>query len=242
MSEKYSATAQGCFGAKYDYDVDLVLCIDATGSMKPVFEMVKENALRLSDDIQSEATQNGKVISNLRISVILFRDYLADGVHAMEMTDFFKMPQDKSKFKTLMDQVVADGGGDEPEDALEALAYAIKSDWAPARPGTKRRQIIAVWTDASTHELGFGREAALYDPKLPKDFGELTRWWGDHDRSNEALVHYESKRLALFAPDTGYWKKIHDNWDHVIHYPSIAGQGLDEFGYQEIIHLLVKTV
>lgn len=222
-------------------DVDLVLCIDATGSMNPVIDMTKRNALNLPEDIMREARRQGKEISNLRMRVIVFRDYLADGEYAMQMTDFFDLPAEKEDMSELVNGIIASGGGDEPEDGLEALAYAMKSNWQAPRQGAKRRQVIAVWTDASGHQMGHGRTSPYYDPELPKDFDELTDWWGD-DESEDSKMHYESKRLALFAPKVKPWTLLESSWDNVILYPSVAGQGMQETDYQEIIKLLVKTV
>lgn len=222
-------------------DVDLVLCIDATGSMNPVIDMTKQNALNLPEDIMREARLQGKEISNLRMRVIVFRDYLADGEYAMQMTDFYDLPAEKADMSDLVNSIIASGGGDEPEDGLEALAYAMQSDWQAPRQGAKRRQVIAVWTDASGHQLGHGKSSPYYDPALPKDFDELTDWWGD-DESDAAKMHYESKRLALFAPKVAPWTLLENSWDNVILYPSVAGQGMKETDYQEIVRLLVKTV
>lgn len=235
---------QGSYGSgqvKSVVDVDLVLCIDATASMGPVIEATKKNALNLPDDILREARAQGKEISHLRLRVIVFRDYRSDGEYAMEMTDFFDLPAEKEDLNEVVSGIIASGGGDEPEDGLEALAYAMLSDWQPPRQGTKRRQVIAVWTDASAHEIGYGKESPCYDNNLPVDFDELTDWWGD-DESGDSKMHYESKRLVLFAPKVKPWPLLESSWDNVILYPSVAGQGMKETDYKQIVYLLVKTI
>lgn len=236
---------QGSFNpnaAKGEYDVDVVLCIDATKSMVPVIEMTKRNALNLPTDILNEATVQGKHITNLRMRVIVFRDYQADGEYAMQMTDFYNLPGEKKDMQELVSSIIADGGGDEPEDALEALAYAMSSDWQPARAGVKRRQVIAMWTDASAHEIGFGKSSSYYDRDfLPSSFQELTAWWGD-DESAKSKMHYDSKRMILFAPKMKPWPTLENTWDNVILYPSTAGNGLAEKDYHEIVYLLVKSI
>lgn len=222
-------------------DVDLVICIDATGSMGPVIEMTKQNALNLPDDILREAKAQGKEIANLRMKIIVYRDYLADGEYAMQMTDFFNLPDEKMDMRDIVSEIEASGGGDEPEDGLEALAYAMCSDWQQERQGAKRRQVIAVWTDASAHELGFGKKSEYYDTNLPRNFDELTDWWGD-DPNEESKMHNPSKRLALFAPAVKPWTTLESSWDNVILYPSTAGEGMAESDYKQIVYLLVKTV
>ena len=227
--------------SKLSIDVDIVLCIDGTASMGPIIEMTKQNALNLPDDLLREAKEQGKNISNLRIRIIVFRDYVTDEAYAMQITDFFNLPEEKEDLRDVVMEVIASGGGDEPEDALEALAYAMDSKWQEPKSGRKRRQIIALWTDASAHEMGNGKESPYYESHLPKDFEELTDWWGDDD-SEESRMHYESKRLALFAPQTTPWTLLENCWDNVILYPSVAGQGMAETDYHQIIYLLVKTV
>lgn len=233
---------QGSYEAQKHYDVDIVLCIDGTKSMFPMINKVKENALSLSDDILRVAQQKKKRIDNLRIKILVFRDYLSDGAYFMEESDFFQMPEEKEDLRTVMQGIIASGGGDEPEDALEALAYAMSSDWQPPRSGTARRQIISVWTDASAHDLGFGKGSEYYDSDfLPGSFQALTDWWGD-DKTEDSRMDYTSKRLALFAPETEPWLKLKRCWDHVFLTPSIAGQGMKESEYEEVIQLIVNTI
>lgn len=232
---------QGSFG-HMQYDVDIVLCIDATKSMLPVIQMVKDNARRLPGDFLREVQNQDKKVDNFRIKVILFRDYLADGEYAMQTTDFMTMPDHNELFHEIVAGIIADGGGDEPEDGLEALAYAMASDWQRPAPNKKRRQVIVVWTDASTHKLGFGKDAENYDPNMPADFATLTEWWGDDEDSPNVKMDYRSKRLLLFAPKAAYWTTINENWDNVIFVPTVAGQGLKEQTYETIINLLVKTL
>lgn len=241
MNQRYDQGTYNGQRVKSVVDVDLVLCIDATGSMDPIIEMTKQNALNLPEDIMREAKAQGKEIANLRLKVIVFRDYCTDGEYAMQMTDFFVLPKEKANLHDVVSDIIASGGGDEPEDGLEALAYAMNSDWTPSRPGAKRRQVIVMWTDASAHELGYGKESPYYDPELPLDFDELTDWWGD-DESPKSKMHYESKRLALFAPKVKPWTVLEASWDNVILYPSEAGEGLAEQDYHQIVYLLVKTV
>ena len=47
-------------GYKISYTVDMVFCIDCTGSMDNTLEMVKNNALTLYQDISNSMAQKGK--------------------------------------------------------------------------------------------------------------------------------------------------------------------------------------
>lgn len=222
-----------------DYSVDLVFCIDATGSMEDssgtsakIINIVKENALNFYGDFRGALLNKGKEVSQLRIRIVAFRDYRADGDQAMLVTDFFLLPQQEQEFEACIRSINADGGGDVPEDGLEALAYAIKSDWN--NETAKKRHVIVVWTDAPTHDLGYGNKSRYYPSGMPQDLSELSDWW---DEMNE-----NAKRLVLFAPRARHWDYISDNWENVIHYPSVAGNGLAEKSYLEILGALVNSV
>ena len=75
---------------------------------------------------------------------------------------------------------------------------------------------------------------------MVRDFDELTSWWGDANQ--EGYMDQNAKRLLLYAPDAPYWNTITANWDNVLHFPSEAGQGLDEVSYQEIIDTISNSI
>ena len=231
-------------GAKL-YDVDIVFCIDATGSMRPFMDIVKKNALKLNADIRRKVAEHDRTIGQLRIRLIAFRDYreyMSDHVPPMLVTDFFTLDEQNTDFENTLRSIKPEGGGDEPEDGLEALAYAMKSKWTPERPGASRRQIISIWSDASTHQLGFGSASDLYPKAMPKDFKELSTWWGISTQSQGALMDYYAKRLLIFAPEEAWWTTIAENWPNVIHVPTATGDGLKDTDYEEILRLLVYTL
>lgn len=74
-------------------------------------------------------TQKNKVINKIRVCVIAFRDYIYDKEEAMLSTRFFNLPEEAEKLKDIIGQIAAKGGGDDPEDGLEALVFAMRSDW-----------------------------------------------------------------------------------------------------------------
>ena len=223
---------------KLSYNVDLVFVIDATGSMTDLIDIVKKNALNFYPDVQKVMSKKGKTIQSLRIKVIAFRDYVEDKENAMLRTDFFNLPDEGDDFRDTVNSIEAFGGGDEPEDGLEALAFAIRSKWNTE--GMKRRQIIVVWSDASTHPLGFGKAEPNYPKKMAADFNELTRWWGD--KQDEGYMSHNAKRLIMFTPDLPGWSEITKTWDNVIHYMSEAGNGLEEVQYNQIIDAIANSI
>jgi hypothetical protein len=205
---------------------------DFSGSQKKIINMVKQNALNFYSDFSALMAKKSKKVLQLRVRVIAFRDYRADGEHAMLVTDFFNLPQQEKEFEACINSIHADGGGDIPEDALEALAYAIKSKWTTE--GAKKRQVIVVWTDAGAHDLGFGSVSPYYPKGMPKDMAELSDWWYD--------MNEDHKRLILFAPNEPSWNYIADQWDQVAHMQSVAGNGLAEQSYSSILEFIANTV
>lgn len=231
----YASNQQGM-----DYTVDMVFCIDATGSMESdgdqqqrIINMVKQNALNFYGDFSSMMSGKGKQVRQLRVRVVAFRDYLADGNQAMLVTDFFQLPQQADDFENCIKSISAMGGGDIPEDGLEALAYAIRSKWTTE--GAKKRQVIVVWTDAGTHPIGYASSAPNYPKGMPGDMSELNDWWDEY-------MDFNSKRLIIFAPDEEGWSYISKNWDNVVHFPSVAGNGLAEKSYGAILDAVVNSI
>lgn len=224
---------------KMTYNVDMVFCIDCTGSMDNIIDIVKNNALNFYKDVTNVMESKNKNITQLRVRVVAFRDYIADEGEAMLVTDFFRLPEEADAFERCVRSLEAKGGGDDPEDGLEALAYAIKSKWDVN--AMKKRQVIVVWTDAATHPLGFGSRSSYYPNGMAKDLRELTQWWSGGPQQS-GFVDNNAKRLLLFAPDVPDWNIISQNWDNVLHFPSEAGNGLENLEYEEIINVISNSI
>ena len=223
---------------KLTYNVDMVFCIDCTGSMDNIIDIVKNNALNFYQDVTTTMEKKNKHITQLRVRVVAFRDYLADGKDAMLVTNFFRLPEEAADFEKCVRSLQADGDGDDPEDGLEALAYAIKSKWDTE--GMKKRQVIVVWTDAATHKLGYGAKSEFYPKGMARDMNELSAWWGGAQQ--KGFIDNNAKRLLLFAPDLPDWNIISQNWDNVLHFPSTAGDGLSDLEYSQIIDTISNTI
>lgn len=238
-------------GSNYgqDYHVDIVFCIDCTETMDNILNIIKARALSFYADVQRAMQYKDKRVSRLRVRVVAFRDYLAydqerrkgsRGNYPMLVTDFFTLPEEAGKLEISVRSLYPIGGGDEPEDGLEALAYAIRSDWDQDY-STKHRNIIVLWTDADAHELGFGWNTSQYPRGMARNFSELTMWWGNRGKPGY-MRDQAAKRLILFAPDSGYWNTISQLWDNVIHHRSKAGNHLNEVDYETIISCIANSI
>ena len=197
-------------GQGLKYNVDIVMCIDCTGSMGDLLDTVKNNALKFYPDLHQRCDEKGKEISELRIRAIAFRDFACDGAAAVADTGFLSIPDQESEFKSFVSGLTPSGGGDEPENGLEALAMAINSDWTSG--GDRRRHVVVVWSDASTHPLGVGKESSIYPQDMPANFDELTDWWEDEQSGK---MRKSAKRLVIFAPDASAWTEIGMNWSTI---------------------------
>ena len=218
------------------YAVDIVFCIDVTGSMTPILDSVKANALSFYDDVQTNLTAKGKHVEQLRVRVVAFRDFAADGDAALEESPFFTLPAERASFAEFVNGLIPQGGGDHPESGLEAVAVAINSPWTTA--GDRRRQVIVVWTDQPAHTLDPSVVPADLASRIPADFSALTDAWEDE----QGRMGANSKRLILFAPDGPGWSDISAVWENVVHHPSQAGGGLSEVDYGTIIDSIGNSV
>ena len=233
-----SAAGQSSLAAPrgLSYAVDIVFCIDVTGSMTPIIDQVKANALRFYDDVQSNLTAKGKNVDQLRVRVIAFRDFAADGAAALDESPFFTLPDERADFSEFVNGLVAEGGGDAPESGLEAVALAVDSPWTTT--GDRRRQVIVVWTDQPAQPLSPSVLPPDIASRVPADFSALTDAWEDE----QGRMGSSSKRLILFAPDGPGWSDISGVWENVVHHPSQAGGGLSEVDYGTIIDSIGNSV
>lgn len=229
------------YSGGFKYAVDIVFCIDVTGSMSPVIDAVKENVRTFHSTLGSAMAEKGKAISQLRVRVIAYRDFADKPSNAIEATGFLTLPDQQGQFETFVQRLHATDGGDEPESGLEALSLAIDSDWE--RGLDRRRHVIAVFTDASAHPLGDprARAAASYPSTAPATIDELFERWG-YQSSQTSVMENSAKRLLLFAPDTSPWNVIAADWNNTIFLPSKAGDGLEEVEMQEIIDVIASSI
>ncbi|HEX5967541.1 MAG TPA: vWA domain-containing protein [Intrasporangium sp.] len=218
------------------YAVDIVFCIDVTGSMTPILDAVKANALRFYGDVQNNLVNKGKNVDELRVRVVAFRDFTADGDAAMQESPFFGLPADQGEFSAFVNGLVAEGGGDAPESGLEAISLAMASPWTTR--GDRRRQVIVVWTDQPAQPLNPAGLPEAYRDRVPADFSALTDMWED----TQGALGSSSKRLILFAPDGPGWSDISAVWENVVHHPSQAGGGLSDVDYGTIIDSIGNSV
>lgn len=221
-----------------EYCVDIVMCIDATGSMAPIIEEVKKNAMTFYQRFVDTMEDKDKDVSQLRIKVIAFRDYMCDSVPMLE-SDFFTLPDQSAAFKRFVSGIEACGGGDGPENALEAIALALKSGWTTS--GSNRRHTILVFSDAPALPLGERMGCPNYPSDLPKTIAQLGSWWEGTDQTLCSTYQRKAGRLVAFVPETEPWTSM-KAWNRYWPAFSQAGTGLSDIDIQQAIDLLVGSI
>lgn len=176
---------------KEPLNVDVVMCIDCTGSMSGIISTIKRNAISFYDSFANACEQKDIELESLTAQVIGFRD-LAIG-EPMQISSHYSLPGQRSSFNQFVQNLNATGGGDTPESGLEALSNAFsRLRWSG--DDEKYRQVIILWTDAPY--LNTMSVSSLYDQWISMPMG---------------------KRLILFAPsgisetNSGSWSTF-DSW------------------------------
>ncbi len=220
-----------------EYCVDIVMCIDKTGSMAPIIDEVKSNALSFYQRFVDAMDENDKEVEQLRIKVIAFGDYKADR-SPMDESKFFVLPDETDDFKAFVNGIEANGGADTEDDALEDIAVALKSDWTTE--GAKRRHAILVFSDAPAHELGKNKGEASYPQGMPEDIKQLAAWWEGTDQTLTSNYQPKAGRLVAFVPNAYPWTEM-QAWNRYWPAFSPAGTGLADVDIQSAIDLMVGS-
>ena len=193
------------------YNVDVVMCIDKTGNMRLFIENLTENFHNLWMNLVDAMDMNGRCIEQLRFKFIAFGDFRCDEDPIME-SRFLSLPEDENEALCFLTNISCGGGGDIPEDALEAFSLALKTDWDNDAE-VRHRHIVMMFTDAPAHKLGTNSEAPFYPDGMPADLGQLSEWWHGGGAELEGSFMPRFGRLALFAPKEEPWIEM-QKWCH----------------------------
>lgn len=219
-----------------EYCVDIVMCIDATGSMAPIINEVKNNALSLYEKFLDGMEIEGKSVSSLRVKIIAFRDYICDSVPMLE-SNFFDLPMQSKALEDFLANIEACGGGDNPECAFEAIAHALNSDWTTG--GNKRRHVVVVFSDAPALRLGERVDCPGYPTGLPTTMSTLSAWWEGTTQEFYSTYQKKAGRLIAFVPNDESWVQL-EAWNRFT--PSYTGgRGCNDIDMMTIIDTIVGS-
>lgn len=217
--------------------IDIVFCIDGTGSMSDCIDTVKKHARNFYSMLVEKMTRLGSDIDETRVKVIVFRDYGCDGENSMQISDFFLLDQDAADYEKFLFNIRAQGGGDGPENGFEALFYAMQSKF---ECGDDDRQVIVLFTDADALDLGARSDSDVY-PKDMVDAAGLEKMWIGKDQERVGYLNQLTKRLVIFAPTGTKYEELAKKWN-LTWYKAVADDnGLSEITFDDIIELIGKS-
>src|SRR5215831_186228 len=131
--------------------VDIVFVMDVTESMQPYIDAVKQNIISFAQEL---AANN----RDYRLGLVTFEDYVISKYPDCNCPYRNSMTSNVHQFIDWVSGLHAGGGGDIPEDQLDALAYAASFPFRPEAEG-----IIILVTDAPPHHAGDGSEYTQHD-------------------------------------------------------------------------------
>ena len=203
-------------------NVDVVMCIDITGSMGGIINTVKNSALGFYDSFKAACDKSDIELLSLKTQVIGFGDKNVDGADWWKESSTYSLPDEKEQFSTFVNGLYADGGGDAPESGLEALNGAFsKTDWG--NDDGYHRQVIILWTDAA-YLVGSSYTDLTLD--------DIATKWNNMP---------SGRRLILFAPtyvygsNGGNWTNL-DSWKNVIHVDDLRS------GFSDLDYILEQII
>lgn len=118
--------------------MDLIFCVDTTGSMEDDIAAVKTSAANMLDEVFAQSP-------DARIAMVAYRDYGSSYV-----TKGYPFTRDKEEMRRNLMSLDIGEGGDTPEAVYEALLHAIHTrDLGAWRDGVKK--VIVLMGDAPPH-------------------------------------------------------------------------------------------
>jgi hypothetical protein len=137
--------------------VDIVFVMDVTGSMDPSIRDLAANVATFIDSLTTADPNNSSPVKDWRAKVFGYRDVSDTRCEAFVDNPFVR---DAAALRTQLAALKAEGGGDEPESALDALykvATMGSTDRGTPEDATKWRyrseaaRVAILFTDASCH-------------------------------------------------------------------------------------------
>lgn len=204
--------------------------------MSPCIKSVKNNARRFYSDFVQAMTDNGTDIDMMRIKMIIFRDYKSDGENSMVESKFFELPVDEEEFSEFLDGVRAGGGCGHDANGLEALYFAMTSDFVS---GGKDRQVIVLFADTSSLPLGKRKGCENYPENMVDNEGLLETWMCTQTHTTK--LRERCKRLVMFAPKGSNYEQLKQNFNRSVFIPVEMHKGLDEVPFDDIIKIIASS-
>lgn len=200
---------------------DIVICIDCTGSMEPCISEVKDQIGTLIDTLDNPPDQQRPV--DWQLKIMGFRDLNCDSEPWINRDE--PLISDIAAAKAQLVNLKHDGGGDEPESALDALWWAAsKTNWRE-----NCTKVIVFLSDATCHDTL--HESTIKAGAVGNDVSTV----------NQALA---SNSIHLYA-----WGVRCPAWESLkkitrVFYTAVegGGDGLSSLNFTELMQTLGKTL
>ena len=187
--------------------------------MNEHIDRVKKWIPEWCDKIAEFYHKHNMKIDGFRTRIITFGDYRLQHEAAIQVTDFFDFKHKREKFLSVLNSVKILPGAVTSVAGMEALSYAIHSDW---NDGLNKRQYIIVFSNSPINDIDDPEIVSFHMKGIPAskvDF--LVR----KDRLCPIGIFW------LMVPYTEGWRYVIDNVSNTVAYPSEAGKGLEENKY-----------
>lgn len=221
------------------FNSDVVICVDNTGSMDPMLNAIKSNVLSFYSDISKYCSLNGKRVGDVRLKLIVFGDCIEGPIH---ITKFYRLPEESGKLSDTANIIFNKSlGGNEA--ALEALYFALSSDWELT--GTRKRQVILMFTDEQPDNWGYTRGADYYPQNVPSSFKSVTALWERMDIRTKRLVLFEAEPDPDDSKSEVSWGELARLWGDGVIYKrggiDFLLQSTKNQAYQEILKIICES-
>ena len=166
--------------------IDVVFVFDTTGSMGSQIAAVRDNIIQFAETLT-------KTNMDYRLGLVTFGD---------EIRETYEPMADVKKFKEIISKQTAEGGGDDPENALEALETMRKMKFRD-----KAKVVAILITDAPFHAMdSFTKLSILPVLKAIKEQKIVVYALGPH------LEQY----LWMAAETGGSWYDVSRNFTELV--------------------------
>jgi len=262
-----SANATALIAKPQVRHLDLVFCIDATGSMQNTINAVKNTALTFESSLNGELEKRKiEKFDSMRVKVVFYRDYggnsIPTGKNAdmrdvgdrpvMKVSNFYRLPDQSTGFSTFVSPEKASGGGDLPESGLECVNEGMNSTWtktgetvvggsSAGKTITASFNVIVVWTDADAQPPSYSR--SLLNPDYPPANIMPRKWVGTPPE-----VGLSDKWIAAPAMDHGNQMLVFfgnaqtTNWKPVSKWPNFFQGGTLTQGNTQLVTKLADAI